>query len=202
MREKIYVVLTTRKYEEEEYHSNALLFSTAVAARDFIQADLNACIKYEKSIDKEAGLELASSNSPANPPKGKQLDTGKFELEGDELFISLDEHVLGHEYTWALEECDVLLPVPAVPKPIYIALYRSSAVRDVQVYLSCGDGTHDPMDDNAWADLEDAKVYIGCFEAENDSEEALEALRQKAARYASANSDDIMLIPANKEDRQ
>lgn len=71
------------------------------------------------------------------------------------------------------------------PDAKHIAVIKSSAVRDVQF---CTNEDHDPEDDDAWQDLENAEIYLGVFEGPD----ALE----KAARYANTVPWNIRLIPA------
>ena len=45
---------------------------------------------------------------------------------------------------------------------IFAAMFRSTAVRDTQVYFG-NEADPDPMDDDAWHDMTTAEVFIGLF---------------------------------------
>lgn len=67
----------------------------------------------------------------------------------------------------------------------YIAVIKSCAIHDVQV---CTDTNHDPTNEDAWEDVNDAEVYLGIF----DGPEA-DAL-QNAAVFGRTDPYNIQLI--------
>lgn len=67
----------------------------------------------------------------------------------------------------------------------YVALIKSSAVRDVQV---CKGKDPDPLSDD-WEDCREAEVFIGVYR-ECSEEEAI----KEAARYACTVPENIRLI--------
>ena len=72
---------------------------------------------------------------------------------------------------------------------LYLALYKSTAVRDAQICK--GDPSEvSPLDDNAWEDRPEASVYIGLFSA-TDADQALKA----TAAAEGCDSACIWLIP-------
>lgn len=75
-----------------------------------------------------------------------------------------------------------------IPDAAYVAVIRSSAVRDVQF---CKDAECDPTEDDAWDDLPDAEVFLGLF----SGPDAL----AKAAEYGNTVPDNVRLIPVRPE---
>lgn len=73
-------------------------------------------------------------------------------------------------------------------KARYAAVIRASAVRDVQF---CRDAELDPADDDTWADLPEAEIWLGLFQGRTALEDA--------AKYAGTDPANIRLIPIDEE---
>ena len=79
----------------------------------------------------------------------------------------------------------------------YIALYRSEAVRDVQICKEdpSSDREDFQLDDDIWEDCTAAQVYVGLFNAMNE-----EAAQKAAAEAAGCDPRCLCLIPVGDEE--
>lgn len=68
----------------------------------------------------------------------------------------------------------------------WIALIKSSAVRDVQ-YATQPDA--ELTDDNAWLDMPNAEIFLQVYKGMTESQ-----ARERAAAYAQVHPDNIRLI--------
>lgn len=68
----------------------------------------------------------------------------------------------------------------------FIALIKSSAVRDVQFARTVDP---DPLDDSAWGDLPEAEVFLKIINADTP-----EAAAEEAAEYGMTAEENIRLI--------
>lgn len=72
-------------------------------------------------------------------------------------------------------------------KKRYVAVIKSSAVRDVQFAKTADAG---PLDDDAWADLPEAEIYAGTFTCGSEAD-----ARAAGASYAGTVKENIRVIP-------
>lgn len=186
---QVVTVLSTRRYEDDEAYTSVAVFPDRDGARVFVMDEAKEVIAAERKID-----ESISASADGHQ---KAIANGIIELMPLERELSIKAGL--HSYNWEVEEHGIpSLPSPQA-KPFYIAVYDSSAVRDTQVFAGSLD--NDMSDEDKWEDLNDAQALIGCFQAQDDSNEAKAAVLQAAAQHGTVDTAFVRLLPVNKEYR-